>query len=697
MDEAPHTKPNRNPLNDRFSKINFPTSNEARGFIVQPTPSTKHLCGGHKYVWLEVSPKGLRIQDCSSKMECIWHHPLDRIVKFSKNSKNNTFAYTFLPESNADDPNAAVDFRFATSQYLEIFEWLKLEINKIVQASLKSGQCTDSAKPMPTKLGVGELDNIYQAKLTSTPRLSALKTTNNDSKNSRPADRDIPLSHEGGPDVAGKTTAIGKRKGSKVFKRKSAPSLLSHHSDFLSEPKPETDTEMRPQQAGSAAADSKRRSFADVLNTFSRMSFAKEINAGDNPRNTVRKPSAISISSISKKGTFSRSEDSLRKRPVSMMSLGFGPAVAVPPEKVLSESDSHLDKKETSQSSIPETGNSQPNVSKRGWITALRFFTQKHKDTVGSRSLRRGSFSLQLSRHDEVQPTPGSHTTEPEAHNTNPRRRLPGADKSTPQEGLNRRHEPAEARSSSVLNDHSHMRLNQVFTLRKKSTQLDYSPSIKSKASGAGAFLSPLSLMKKISSVAESLPPATFESFMNSRFTKWLEEYPGDFSTPVTKEAASDLINLMEENRPLTRDSSITNVTLRFNRCEFAAYLWQPDNKAFYSNITRYIQRFNQIGYWVATVVVSQSNHRRRVELLEKMIKIAWRCLEYQNFNSAYAIVCGLQTVSVNRLKKTWLSVGSKFLTMYDELQMKFGYSHNFKAYREMELACHPPAIPIFG
>ena len=60
------------------------------------------------------------------------------------------------------------------------------------------------------------------------------------------------------------------------------------------------------------------------------------------------------------------------------------------------------------------------------------------------------------------------------------------------------------------------------------------------------------------------------------------------------------------------------------------------------------------MSFWVATEVCTQPEIKNRVKTLEKLVKIAYKCFEINNFNSALAIVSGLNVVSVGRLKETW-------------------------------------------
>ncbi|TPX34923.1 hypothetical protein SmJEL517_g02593 [Synchytrium microbalum] len=130
---------------------------------------------------------------------------------------------------------------------------------------------------------------------------------------------------------------------------------------------------------------------------------------------------------------------------------------------------------------------------------------------------------------------------------------------------------------------------------------------------------------------------------------------------------------------------------------EFAIFLWGDKTAKSARQLQAYIDRFNKIGYWVGTIVCSYEQLQKRTEAIEKFIKVARKCLELQNFNSAMAIFSGLNTNSVSRMKKSWAGVSSRVMGFYKELEDTLSYRGNYKAYREMEHLAKPPLIPFFG
>ena len=127
---------------------------------------------------------------------------------------------------------------------------------------------------------------------------------------------------------------------------------------------------------------------------------------------------------------------------------------------------------------------------------------------------------------------------------------------------------------------------------------------------------------------------------------------------------------------------------------EFIVYMWgtreQKTSGELISNLNAFVDRFNKIGYWVATEVCGKVDIRARALSLEHFIRVAkvtpapshrrsawrrprnshdctgrllsWRaavapaqhCFRLQNYNDAVAILSGLHTIPVFRLKKTW-------------------------------------------
>ncbi|KAJ3295590.1 hypothetical protein HK104_002494 [Borealophlyctis nickersoniae] len=159
---------------------------------------------------------------------------------------------------------------------------------------------------------------------------------------------------------------------------------------------------------------------------------------------------------------------------------------------------------------------------------------------------------------------------------------------------------------------------------------------------------------------------------------------------------------LAQSSKKIARQLTLTDSKLfRAIRAEeFAMFIWSEpgeEKTRRTRNLQAYISRFNQIGYWVATLICSYDDLKRRVDVMEKLIKIGVRCVEYQNFNGAMAILSGLNTTPVLRLKRTFAGISSRIMTFYEDLEAKLSYRGNYKVYREIEHEAKPPFIPFFG
>ncbi|KAH9244834.1 hypothetical protein BASA81_017726 [Batrachochytrium salamandrivorans] len=114
-------------------------------------------------------------------------------------------------------------------------------------------------------------------------------------------------------------------------------------------------------------------------------------------------------------------------------------------------------------------------------------------------------------------------------------------------------------------------------------------------------------------------------------------------------------------------------------------------------NLTAFIQRFNQIGFWVATTVCSYSDLKQRTRALSKLIRVAQHCFSFGNFNTCMAIFSGLNTSPVLRLKRTFEGLSLRVSALYAELERCFDFQNNYKAYRDIEDKSHFATIPFLG
>lgn len=133
-------------------------------------------------------------------------------------------------------------------------------------------------------------------------------------------------------------------------------------------------------------------------------------------------------------------------------------------------------------------------------------------------------------------------------------------------------------------------------------------------------------------------------------------------------------------------------------RSEFVRQAWNKKDGATKSpQIVTAIKKFNEISYWVAAEIVFCANSKQRVATVKRMIQIANKCLTFNNFNTVMEIVAGLHMSSVQRLKKTWKALSSKYLSIFEEITKFIATEGNYRNYRNVLSKVELPATPYLG
>ena len=114
-------------------------------------------------------------------------------------------------------------------------------------------------------------------------------------------------------------------------------------------------------------------------------------------------------------------------------------------------------------------------------------------------------------------------------------------------------------------------------------------------------------------------------------------------------------------------------------------------------NIIKMITRFNSTSTWSARLLVSEPNIRKRKSILTRIIKIAARLRELNNYHSLMAMIAALESAHVTRMKKTWDSVDSAYIKQFLELKAIMSAESSYKAYRTIIKTDDPPVIPYIG
>ncbi|XP_017508221.1 rap guanine nucleotide exchange factor 3 isoform X1 [Manis javanica] len=113
------------------------------------------------------------------------------------------------------------------------------------------------------------------------------------------------------------------------------------------------------------------------------------------------------------------------------------------------------------------------------------------------------------------------------------------------------------------------------------------------------------------------------------------------------------------------------------------------------ANLERFMRRFNELQYWVATELCLCPVLGPRAQLLRKFIKLAAHLKEQKNLNSFFAVMFGLSNSAISRLANTWERLPHKVRKLYSALERLLDPSWNHRVYRLALTKLSPPIIPF--
>lgn len=82
---------------------------------------------------------------------------------------------------------------------------------------------------------------------------------------------------------------------------------------------------------------------------------------------------------------------------------------------------------------------------------------------------------------------------------------------------------------------------------------------------------------------------------------------------------------------------------------------------------------------------------------IKHFVAVADKCRALNNFNSLTAIISGLNSAPIHRLKRTWEMVNTKTIQTLETLNKIMNSTKNFAEYREMLHSVNPPCVPFLG
>ncbi|KAF2087791.1 guanine-nucleotide dissociation stimulator CDC25 [Saccharata proteae CBS 121410] len=120
----------------------------------------------------------------------------------------------------------------------------------------------------------------------------------------------------------------------------------------------------------------------------------------------------------------------------------------------------------------------------------------------------------------------------------------------------------------------------------------------------------------------------------------------------------------------------------------------QPDPA---SNVKALILHSNQLTNWVAQMILTQQDVKRRVVVIKHFVSVADKCRGLNNFSTLTSIISALGTAPIHRLNRTWSAVNARTMTTLENMRKLMGSTKNFAEYRDTLHKANPPCIPFFG
>ncbi|KAJ3050654.1 hypothetical protein HK102_012227, partial [Quaeritorhiza haematococci] len=130
---------------------------------------------------------------------------------------------------------------------------------------------------------------------------------------------------------------------------------------------------------------------------------------------------------------------------------------------------------------------------------------------------------------------------------------------------------------------------------------------------------------------------------------------------------------------------------------EFLKKAWSERDSNVAINVKQMILMSNQVTGWVAQCILSEKDIKRRSALIKHFILVADRCRALNNFNTLMAILAGLNSAPIHRLKRTWELLSTRAQSILDILRKTMNPTKNFSTYRESLHSVNPPCVPFLG
>ncbi|RKP13932.1 ras guanine nucleotide exchange factor domain-containing protein [Piptocephalis cylindrospora] len=155
-------------------------------------------------------------------------------------------------------------------------------------------------------------------------------------------------------------------------------------------------------------------------------------------------------------------------------------------------------------------------------------------------------------------------------------------------------------------------------------------------------------------------------------------------------------IDPLEIARQLTLMDSQTYRRIR--PTEWLGKAWSnADNPSAAPNMKSMIVASNHLTVWLIESILTEDDIRKRCAIIRHFTAVGEKCRLLNNYNALMAILAGLNSAPIHRLKRTWDSVSNRSMMTLEGLKALMATSRNFGSYREILHSVNPPCVPFVG
>lgn len=112
-------------------------------------------------------------------------------------------------------------------------------------------------------------------------------------------------------------------------------------------------------------------------------------------------------------------------------------------------------------------------------------------------------------------------------------------------------------------------------------------------------------------------------------------------------------------------------------------------------NLWSMIQVFNRVAHFIGQQITKPQPVHSRVSTVVHAVRIGLCCLKFNNFNSAFEILAGLNTARLTKSPLTWQALPARTKRGFHKLSNALATRENYKEYRERLRQVSPPTKPV--